>query len=129
MSSYGYVVYILPNPTAVKSGDYILVNKNFVSLYDLKTISGESSVGNRLPASKGHANRVILNITSNYNPRRLMADIKNYFDSNSEAKEVISAHRRENAEGHPRERQSEKVAETILRRLHKEKIDLIEVYF
>ena len=89
MSSYGYVVYILPNPTAVKSGDYILVKKNFVGLYDLKTISGESSVGNRLRESKGQANRVILNITSNYNPRRLMADIKNYFDSNSEAKEVI----------------------------------------
>lgn len=89
MSSHGYAVYILPNPTSVKSGDYILAKKNFVGLYDLKTISGESSAGNRLRESKGQANRVILNITSNYNPRRLAADIKNYFDSNSEAEEVI----------------------------------------
>lgn len=89
MSSHGYTVYILPNPATVKSGDYILAKKNFVGLYDLKTISGKSSAINRLMESKGQANRVILNITSGYNPRRLANDIKYYFDSNPEAKEVL----------------------------------------
>ena len=61
----------------------------FAALYDLKTISGKSSAGNRLSESIGQTKRVILNVASNYNPRMLAVDIRGYFNANPEVQEVI----------------------------------------
>ncbi len=88
MVSHGYRTYILPNPRSTRSGDYILTKKNFFGLYDLKTISGKNSVGNRLADSVGQTNRVILNITSKYNPKCLAREIRDYFNKNTDAIDV-----------------------------------------
>ena len=85
----GYTVYVLPNPNIVRSADFIFVRKGVYKLYDLKTISGKSSADNRLIESIGQANRVLLNITTDYNPGSLARSIKRYFENNSSALEVL----------------------------------------
>ena len=50
---HGYRVYILPNPKGGRTADFIFEQKGIVRMYDLKTILGNSSVGNRLRESIG----------------------------------------------------------------------------
>jgi hypothetical protein len=85
----GYTVYVLPNPKEVRTADFIFVRKGVYKLYDLKTISGKTSAKNRLIGSIGQTNRVLLNITSNYNPGSLARSIKRYFENSSTALEVL----------------------------------------
>lgn len=85
----GYSVYILPNPNGVRTADFIFIRKGVYKLYDLKTISGKTSAENRLIGSIGQTNRVLLNITSNYNPGSLARSIKRYFENSSTALEVL----------------------------------------
>lgn len=87
--AHGYTVYILPNPKGLKTGDYILKRERIYKIYDLKTISGKSSAGNRLFDSKGQANRALLNMRTSYNPRKLALNIKDYFADNPDAREVL----------------------------------------
>ena len=86
---HGYTVYLLPNPDNIRSADFIFVRKGVYKLYDLKTITGRSSAENRLVESIGQTNRVLLNITSEYNPSSLARSIKRYFECNEAALEVL----------------------------------------
>ena len=58
-------------------------------MYDLKTVLGKKSVDTQLIDSIGQANRILLNVTSDYNPRQLAKDIKRYFERNRNAVEVL----------------------------------------
>ncbi len=87
--SHGYRVFLLPNPPGLRTADYIFVRKGAYKMYDLKTISGSSSVGNRLQESIGQTNRVLLNITTEYNPIALARQIRRYFEKNPQAVEVL----------------------------------------
>lgn len=82
-------VFILPNPSSGRTADYIVVRKGIYKDYDLKTIIGEHSVGNRLRESIGQSRRVVLNMATQYNPRTLAKEIKSYFESNEKAIEVL----------------------------------------
>ncbi len=86
---HGYRVFILPNPKSTRTPDFIFEQKRNLKVYDLKTITGKSSVGNRLLESIGQSNRVLLNITVDYNARLLASDIKGYFEANQNAIEVL----------------------------------------
>ena len=86
---HGYRVYVLPNPKGFRTADYILVRKGVYKMYDLKTISGKNSIGNRLQESIGQTNRVLLNITTEYNPIALARSIRTYFERNPHAVEVL----------------------------------------
>ena len=86
---HGYRVFILPNPKQFRTADYIFVRKGVYKLYDLKTISGSSSIGNRLKESIGQTNRVLLNISTEYNPIALARSIRSYFERNPQAIEVL----------------------------------------
>ena len=86
---HGYRVFILPNPKGIRTADFIFERKGVYKLFDLKTISGKSSVGNRLLESIGQSNRVLLNLPTGYNTRLLAADIKTYFELNDAALEVM----------------------------------------
>lgn len=86
---HGYRVYILPNPKNIRTADFIFERKGVYRLYDLKTIQGKASAGNRMKESIGQTNRVLLNITSDYNARLLASDIKTYFENNLNAVEVL----------------------------------------
>lgn len=88
---YGYKVYILPNPKGVRSADYIYVRKGVYKLFDLKTITGTGSIGSRLEESIGQTNRVFLNLTTTYPANRMATEIKQYFEANDDALEVLVA--------------------------------------
>ena len=86
---HGYKVFILPNPKGIRTADFIFERKGVYRLYDLKTIQGKASVGNRLKESIGQSNRVLLYMTVDYNARLLASDIKKYFETNNDAIEVL----------------------------------------
>lgn len=86
---HGYRVFILPNPKGIRTADYIFERKGVFKMFDLKTISGKNSVGNRLKESIGQTNCVLLNIVCDYNVRNLTLEIKRYFESNANAFEVL----------------------------------------
>ena len=86
---HGYKVYIFPNPHGLRTADFIFERKNVFKLFDLKTISGKSIVGSRLIESIEQANRVLLNMTSDYSPSSLARSIKMYFENSDEALEVL----------------------------------------
>ena len=85
----GNKVFILPNPNGIRTADYIFERKGVYKMFDLKTITGKNSVGNRLMESIGQTNHVLLNMKINYEPRLLAKDIQAYFEINKEAKEVL----------------------------------------
>ena len=86
---HGYRVFILPNPKGFRTADFVFERKGVYKMFDLKTITGKSSVGNRLLESIGQSNRVLLNMPTGYNTRLLAADIKTYFELNEDALEVM----------------------------------------
>jgi len=86
---HGYRVYILPNPRSCRTADFIFEKKGILGLYDLKTVYGKGSVGTQLLDSIGQTNRVLLNMTTDYNARLLASDIKTYFESNRDGIEVL----------------------------------------
>lgn len=86
---HGYRVFILPNPKGIRTADFIFERKGVYKMFDLKTIIGKSSVSNRLLESIGQTNRVLLNMTVDYNPMALARNIKNYFEHNINACEII----------------------------------------
>lgn len=87
--SFGYTVYILPNPTEIRTPDCILEKKNTYRVYDLKTVFGKSSIGQSLIDSIGQCNRILLNIQTDYNTRLLISDVKRYFEANPSGLEVL----------------------------------------
>ena len=87
--AHGYRVYILPNPQGIRTADYIFERKGVYKMFDLKTITGKSSVDNRLSESIGQTNRVLLNMVVDYNPGTLARSIKRYFELNPNAMEVL----------------------------------------
>ena len=88
-AEHGYKVFLLPNPKGLRTADYIFERKGVYKMFDLKTISGKSSVDNRLSESIDQTNRVLLNMTVEYNPGSLARSIKRYFELNRNAREVL----------------------------------------
>ena len=86
---HGYRVFILPNPKGFRTADFVFERKGVYKMFDLKTISGKSSVSNRLLESVGQTNRVLLNMAVGYNPVALARNIKSYFAKNPYAIEVL----------------------------------------
>lgn len=85
----GFSSYLLPNPRGIVSADLILVkNKKYV-LYELKTILGKNSVGNRLFDSTLQSENVMLNIKSKISVRFVYESILEYFNKFKLAKEVL----------------------------------------
>ena len=58
-------------------------------MYDLKTITGKNSVGNRLKESLGQTDRVFLNLQTDYSIRRLIQEIRHYFEISTDVQEVL----------------------------------------
>ncbi|SDO45840.1 hypothetical protein SAMN04487900_1211 [Prevotella communis] len=89
LSNHGYRVYILPNPKGIRTADFIFERKGVFKLFDLKSITGKSSVSNRLMESIGQTNHVVLNMLTDYAPRLLAKDVQSYFEANTNAREVL----------------------------------------
>ena len=87
--AHGNKVYILPNPKGIRTADFIFENKGIYKMYDLKTITGQSSIDNRLMESIGQTYHVLLNIRTTYNSRLMAIQIRNYFNVYPDALEVL----------------------------------------
>lgn len=85
----GYRVFLLPNPKNGRTPDMIIERKGNYKIYDLKTITGETSAINRLKESIGQCNQVIMNMATNYDARQLGKDIRQFFVLNPNAIEVM----------------------------------------
>ena len=85
----GYRVYLLPNPHGVRTADFIFERRGVYRMYDLKTVYGKNSVDSQLLDSIGQTNRILLNMTAEYNSRLLAKGIKRYFERNHKAVEVL----------------------------------------
>ena len=86
---HGYRVFILPNPKGFRTADFIFERKGVYKMFDLKTITGKNSVGNRLIESIGQTNHVVLNMATDYEPRQMAKDVQYYFETNKDAREVL----------------------------------------
>lgn len=86
---FGYHVYLLPNPKEIRTPDFILFKRGVYRVYDLKTVFGKASVGGSLIDSIGQCNRILINMTREYNTRHLANSIKRYFEINNYAVEVL----------------------------------------
>ncbi len=86
---HGYRVYILPNPKGIRTADFIFERKGVYKMFDLKTITGKNSVGNRLKESIGQTNRVLLNMVGNYSVRNLTTEIRRYYEISTDVLEVL----------------------------------------
>ena len=86
---FGYKVYMLPNPNKTRTADFILYKKGVYRTYDLKTVYGKASVGDSLLDSVGQCNSILINMTTEYNTRRLALAIKRYFEVNDKAFDVM----------------------------------------
>lgn len=86
---FGYTVYMLPNPNKIRTADFILYKKGVYRTYDLKTVYGKASVGDSLLDSVGQCNSILINMTTEYNTRRLALAIKRYFEINEKAFDVM----------------------------------------
>ena len=86
---FGYKVYMLPNPTETRTPDFIFVRKRSFRVYDLKTVFGKSSIVDSLLESIGQCNRILLNLTIDYNTRSLAFAINKYFEVNEKALELL----------------------------------------
>ena len=58
-------------------------------MFDLKTIIGRNSVGNRLKESIGQTNSVLLNLKCSYGIRNITDEIKHHFEMSPSAIEVL----------------------------------------
>jgi len=85
----GYHVYLLPNSHGIRTADFILERRGLYRMYDLKTVFGKNSVDTQLLDSIGQSNRILLNMTSDYNSRLLAKNIRRYFERNANAVEVL----------------------------------------
>ena len=86
---HGYRVFILPNPKGVRTADFIFVRKGVYKMFDLKTIIGRNSVGNRLRESIGQTNSVLLNLRCTYGIRNITDEIRRHFEMSPDAIEVL----------------------------------------
>lgn len=86
---HGYKVFILPNPKSIRTADFIFERKGVYKMFDLKTIVGRNSVGNRLKESIGQTNSVLLNLRCNYGIRNITDEIRHHFEMSPNAIEVL----------------------------------------
>ena len=87
--AHDYKVYMLPNPKYPRTADFIFERKGVYKLFDLKTITGKNSVGNRLRESVGQSNSVLLNLKCNYGIRNMTDEIRKHFETSPSAVEVL----------------------------------------
>ena len=86
---HGYRVFILPNPKGFRTADFIFERKGVYKMFDLKTIVGRNSVGNRLKESIGQTNSVLLNLKCTYGIRNITDEIRHHFEMSPSAVEVL----------------------------------------
>jgi len=85
----GYDVFLLSNPKATKSADFIIRRRNCLYYVEGKTSTGGSALSVRLSEGAKQANRVVVNFYTYPALKDLYAEIQFAFERNSNLKELI----------------------------------------
>ena len=85
----GYDVFLLSNPKATKSADFIIRRRNCLYYVEGKTSTGGSALSVRLSEEAKQANRVVVNFYTYPALKDLYAEIQFAFERNSNLKELI----------------------------------------
>lgn len=87
--SNNYDVYLLPNPSKIKSADFIAVKGRKYYYYEAKTINGKSTLKTRLQEASTQSDRIILDVLGVNKPKEIAENIKWFFNSFDSPVEVI----------------------------------------
>ena len=85
----GYDVFLLSNPKATKSADFIIKQKNKVFYVEGKTSSGGSALSVRLSEGAKQADRIVVNFYTYPSLKDLIAEVLLAFERNSNLKQLI----------------------------------------
>ena len=85
----GYDVFLLSNPNATKSADFIIRQKNKLFYVEGKTSSGGSALSVRLSEGAKQADRIVVNFYTYPSLKDLLAEILFAFERNSNLKQLI----------------------------------------
>ena len=85
----GYDVFLLSNPKATKSADFIIQKRNCLYYVEGKTSTGGSALSVRLSEGAKQANRIVVNFYTYPALKDLYAEIQFAFERNSNLKELI----------------------------------------
>ena len=80
--SNGYDVFLLSNPNATKSADFIIRKRNCLYYVEGKTSSGGSALSSRLDSGAKQADRIVVNFIGNVGINRVSYYIKTTFEHN-----------------------------------------------
>ena len=78
----GYDVFLLSNPKATKSADFIIRRRNCLYYVEGKTSSGGSALSSQLDKGAQQADRIVVNFIGNVGINRISAYIKTTFEHN-----------------------------------------------
>ena len=78
----GYDVFLLSNPKATKSADFIIRRRNCLYYVEGKTSTGGSALSSRLDSGAKQADRIVVNFMGNAGINRISYYIKTTFEHN-----------------------------------------------
>ncbi|MCR4800420.1 MAG: hypothetical protein K5860_07945 [Bacteroidales bacterium] len=78
----GYDVFLLSNPKATKSADFIIQKRNCLYYVEGKTSTGGSALSSRLDSGAKQADRIVVNFMGNAGINRISYYIKTTFEHN-----------------------------------------------
>ncbi|MBP5722977.1 MAG: hypothetical protein J6X18_05325 [Bacteroidales bacterium] len=78
----GYEVFLLSNPKATKSADFIIRRRNCLYYVEGKTSTGGSALSSRLDSGAKQADRIVVNFMGNAGINRISYYIKTTFEHN-----------------------------------------------
>ena len=87
--SNGYDVFLLSNPNATKSADFIIRQKNRVFYVEGKTSSGGSSLVHRFEKGAEQADRIAINLYQASSVKKIFTEIRYAFERNTNLRSIF----------------------------------------
>ncbi|MBR5434426.1 MAG: hypothetical protein IK117_08310 [Bacteroidales bacterium] len=78
----GYDVFLLSNPKATKSADFIICKRNCLYYVEGKTSSGGSALSVRLSDGAKQADRIVINLIGSNRGKSFLSEVKKAFEAN-----------------------------------------------
>ena len=85
----GYDVFLLSNPNATKSADFIIRQKNRVFYVEGKTSSGGSSLVHRFEKGAEQADRIAINLYQASSVKKIFTEIRYAFERNTNLRNIF----------------------------------------
>lgn len=89
MANNGYDCYLLSNPQATKSADFIFVKNGKVYYTEGKLSTGKNSLDHNLSKGGSQSERILIDLTGTKDTNYIVAQLENTFANNDNLKEVM----------------------------------------